>query len=573
MLTLPPTLPRTDSRLANLTAKTIHSAYHDYQSQFEILTGRAQLYFEQRQWAKQRQNGVERLELYKEIVDPLVAQIHQILQERVHEKLIWASMKAVYSNLIEENTGCELAETFFNSVTRRIFTTIGVDPQIEFVATDFDIHQSGITAVYRTYDVQRDVSETIEQILQDYGLRVRFVDLGQDAQLIAQEILSQSGRPGQIEMARPVFFRGMGAYLVGRMVTAGQIIPLVLALLNTAEGLVVDGVLQSEEDASILFSFSRSYFQVQISHPYDLVQFLRTLMPRKRTAELYIAIGHNKHGKTELYRDVLRHLAQSDSQFEVARGQKGMVMTVFYMPDHDLVFKIIKDRFAQPKKSTRLEVKEKYAWVFRQDRAGRLVDAQEFEHLQFKRHHFSETLLSELLREASLTVEVTEEEVIIRHVYLERRVIPLDIYLREATPAEAEKAVLGYGQAIKDLAYTNVFTGDMLLKNFGVTRHGRVVFYDYDELCPLTDCKFRKLPPAKHFEDELEATPWFHVNEQDIFPEEFRHFMALPRPLMAVFEQEHGDLLDVHFWRQTQENITAGEFMHIYPYTRCHQLR
>ena len=112
---------------------------------------------------------------------------------------------------------------------------------------------------------------------------------------------------------------------------------------------------------------------------------------------------------------------------------------------------------------------------------------------------------------------------------------PLDIYLQQATPEEANQAIIDYGQAIKDLAVTNIFTGDMLLKNFGVTRHGRLVFYDYDELRPLTDCNFRKFPQAMSYEDELAAEPWFHIGEDDVFPEEFLRFMGLPNNVKETF--------------------------------------
>jgi isocitrate dehydrogenase kinase/phosphatase len=289
-------------------------------------------------------------------------------------------------------------------------------------------------------------------------------------------------------------------------------------------------------------------------------------MPRKRTAEIYISLGYSKHGKTELYRDLLNHLAYSADTFEIARGQRGMVMLVFTMPGYDMVFKIIKDRFNYPKGSTRKDVMGKYDLVYRHDRAGRLVDAQVFDFLKFDRDRFSAELLAELMREAAQTVEITGEHVVISHAYVERRVTPLDVYMGEAGEEAACLAILDYGQAIKDMAASNIFPGDMLLKNFGVTRHGRVVFYDYDELSLLTDCHFRRLPPAANYEDELNPEPWFHVNENDIFPEEFPSFLGLPRPLREQFEAAHGALFTVDYWRTTQENIRAGLLTHVFPY-------
>ncbi len=364
----------------------------------------------------------------------------------------------------------------------------------------------------------------------------------------------------------------MAAYLVGRLFSGSHLIPFAIALIHTEQGLVIDGVLLDEDSISILFSFARSYFHVDVDRPYDLVQFLHTIMPRKRMAELYISIGYNKHGKTELYRDLLHHLAFSDDKFEIARGQRGMVMTVFDMPSYDMVFKLIKDHFNYPKDATRKDVMAKYDLVHRHDRAGRLVDAQAFEYLQFERRRFSEDLLQELLEVASETVSVNDEYVVVKHAYVERRVIPLDIFVKEAAESSAALAVYDYGCAIKDLAKSNIFPGDMLLKNFGVTRHGRVVFYDYDELCFLLDCRFRRFPPAVSYEDELASEPWFHVNEGDIFPEEFAHFLGLSGEMRNAFNRFHGDLFDPGFWRQTQERLIAGELVHIFPYTRSQRL-
>jgi isocitrate dehydrogenase kinase/phosphatase len=283
-------------------------------------------------------------------------------------------------------------------------------------------------------------------------------------------------------------------------------------------------------------------------------------------------LGHHKHGKTDLYRDLLHHLAHSNDKFEIARGQRGMVMIVFNMPNYDMVFKLIKDHFNYPKDSTRKDVMAKYALVHRHDRAGRLVDAQAFEYLKFDRARFSESLLEELLQVAAQTVSIENGSVIIKHAYVERRVVPLDVYLREAPESLAQCAVIDYGRAIKDLAISNIFPGDMLLKNFGVTRHGRVVFYDYDELCPLLDCKFRRLPPASSYDDELAAEPWFHVNDGDIFPEEFEHFLGLSGPLRETFSRYHSDLFQASYWRNLQERLTYGELVHIFPYPRSQRL-
>ena len=565
--------PLTDSRLANIGAHTIRDAFETYRTQFNKITERAQERFKTEDWLGMNADASARLGLYKRIVDLVEAAIHDLLNERLDNKFIWASMKAVFSGLIINRDDWELAETFFNSVTRRIFTTVGVDPQIEFVASDFETPPSQAkSSVYRYYERAESTAVLVQNIIQSHEFANHFQNLERDAMLAASKIETRLNQIGalrtvdRVDMVKSCFYRGMGAYLVGRMFSGSHTIPLVLALLHTPNGIVIDSILLKEAEASILFSFTRSYFHVEVKRPYDLVHFLSSIMPRKRLAELYITLGYNKHGKTELYRDLLQHIALSKDQFEIARGQRGMVMIVFNMPSYDMVIKLIKDHFSYPKDATRREVMAKYDLVFEHDRAGRLVDAQEFEFLQFERSRFAPELLEELLQVASQTVTIQDDMVIVKHAYIERRVIPLDIYVREATETAAKSAVKDYGRAIKDLAYSNIFPGDMLLKNFGVTRHGRVVFYDYDELCFLVECNFRKLPPSQGYAQDLAAEPWFHVNEMDIFPEEFSHFLGLGGELRIVFIKHHTDLFEASYWRHIQELIRQGKMVHIFPY-------
>lgn len=561
----------TDSRLANMAATLIHEAYIHYQSQFSQITCRAPRRFVEQDWNGHRADVRERLTLYRTITDQVVVQIRHLLADRLTEKLVWASMKAVYSNLIAHRDDWDLAETYFNSVTRRIFDTVGVDPQIEFVSTDFGLPPTPSNSdIYRTYRTTKELPQLLQRIITDYNIEAPFAHLEADCTHAAAHIQAAltGRRPHiqQVDMVIRPFYRGKGAYLIGRIITPAGIIPLALALLHEENGVFIDAILLDEASLSILFSFARSYFHVDTERPYDLVQFIRSLIPRKRVAEIYISLGYNKHGKTELYRDLLYHLEQSHEQFHISPGQRGMVMIVFNLSDYDLVFKLIKDRFAQPKKTTRQEVIAKYEMVFQHDRAGRLVDAQTFEHLQFERQRFHPDLLQELLEVAGRTVQVCDDAVIVQHAYVERRVTPLDLYLQEAPLPQAEEAIIEYGRAIKDMAATNIFPGDMLLKNFGVTRHNRIVFYDYDELRSLTTCNFRKFPAAYHDDDELASEPWFHVSENDVFPQEFLRFMGLPPRLEPAFLAHHADLLTPTFWQQTQARLHAGELISIRPY-------
>jgi isocitrate dehydrogenase kinase/phosphatase len=565
---------------AAASARLILDGFTSYQDQFREITRRAKQRFEERDWSGLQTDATERLDLYKNVVDQVVANVREGLAAAVDDKSIWAAMKARYSGLIADREDWDLAETFLNSITRRIFSTVGLDPNIEYVDTDFESPPTvAVAPVYRAYAEYPSVADLIERVMTDYGFEVPYADLSGDAAAIAEQLTSHLPAVGalrsieRVEMVRSVFYRGQRAYLVGRVYSGLILIPLVLALANTDAGIVVDAVLLEGDDVSTLFSFTRAYFHVEADRPYDLVRFLADLTPRKRSAELYISIGYNKHGKTGLYRDLFRHLALSDQQFEFARGARGLVMVAFTMPGYDIVFKVIRDSFGPPKQTTRQAVMDKYQLVFRHDRAGRLVDAQEFEHLKFERKRFTTDLLTELLEKAGRSVSIEGDHVVIDHAYLERRVIPLDLYVREASEQAAREAVSDYGQNIKDLAAADIFPGDMLLKNFGVTRHGRVVFYDYDELTLLRQCNFRVMPEPTTPEDEMASEPWFSVGENDVFPAEFRAFLGLSGELRELFENRHSEIYEPEFWQSIQERIAAGEIIDILPYGSRQRLR
>jgi isocitrate dehydrogenase kinase/phosphatase len=418
----------------------------------------------------------------------------------------------------------------------------------------------------------------MDTLLADYVFSAPYINRARDAcratGVVTQYLrsLGLSTRVDLVEMLIPLFFRGQRAYAVGRLWCEGTLVPLVFAFQNEREGISLDAVLCAEDDVSVLFSFTRAYFHVDVNRPHDLVRFIHRIIPQKRLAELYIAIGYNRHGKTELYRDLLHHLQESDEQFVIASGARGMVMLVFTFPSFDVVFKIIRDSFDEPKRTTRADVMGKYTLVFRHDRAGRLIDAQEFEYLEFDRARFSEPLLAEMQKLAAQSVRIDSQRVVIKHLYAERRVHPLDLYVRQACQKDVRAAVIDYGFAIKDLAAANIFPGDILLKNFGVTRHGRVVFYDYDELCLLTECNFRETPVPRDMIDEMSDEPWYYVGEHDCFPAELKTWLGLAEPWRGVFIEHHADLYGVPFWRDVQSRIRAGELIDILPYSQSKRL-
>ncbi len=566
--------------LAAWGAETVHRTYQAYREEFRDITRRARSRFERREGRGTQLDAAARLEVRAHHIQEITAEMRQRLGPRAADPALWAEVKGAYARLIAPRPDIELAETFFNTVTRRFFPAARVDPRFQFLATELDPPvPSPSQHSWDTFPWSGRTRDLVSAILRARPFGVPWEDLERDAALAAHRIDAhvrslEDGRPVEAaEVLRPVFFRNKGAYLVGRLQRQTLTTPLIFALLHGERGIFLDAVLLAPADVSNVFSFTRSYFQVEVERPHDVISFLRTILPQKRVSELYISLGHNKHGKTELFREIRGHLSRSTDRFEITRGERGMVMAVFTLPSLDIVFKVIRDRFAFPKSTTREEVMEKYRLVFRHDRAGRLVDAQEFEHLVFDRARFAPELWEELERECAGSLAVRGGEVTIAHLYAERRVTPLDLHLRDGDPASGREAILDYGRAIRDLAATNTFPGDMLLKNFGVTRTGRVIFYDYDELCLVTDCNFRDLPRPRDDGEETAGEPWFYVGERDVFPEEFLPFLGLPGDLKRAFLAVHGELLTAAWWRGIQERHRSGEIVDIFPYRQDQRLR
>ena len=569
--------------LVDECAAALVQNFADYNAEFRAITRRAPQRFEARDWRGSQRDAVERIELYDKCVNRAVAHMRERLGEDAIERPLWSSIKRRFTELIDALPDLEFDKTFFNSVTRRTFGTIGVDGAVEFVALDLNPIGSITTQIETTVYGNRGSLELLfEEVLADFRFKTPYLDFDRSVRIITNEVRAQCEsdsdalRPPlqveQVEFVRTPFFQMTRAYLVGRISGKGWMLPFVLALKNTESGVLIDAIMMDEASVSILFSFTRSYFHVDLPHVGQAVVFLKSILPRKPVSELYTVLGRAKQGKTERYRELFRHLQQSTDQFVHAPGDRGLVMICFTLPSFDVVFKIIRDRFAYPKNVLREEVLKKYELVFKHDRAGRLVDAQEFKRLQFPTARFSDALIEELKSEAAGTVRFENGELVIGHVYIERRMTPLNLYIRNASREDAERAVLDYGQCIRDLAVTNIFAGDLLLKNFGVTRHGRVIFYDYDELCAVTDCRFRDIPQAQNEEDEMRAEAWFHVNDNDVFPETFMQFLGFDPQLKEAFVKVHGEIMTADWWRGIQQRLTEGEVLEVLPYHR-HRVR
>ncbi len=544
--------------------KGIHEAFVKYNDNFGRITRRAKERFETRDWRGSERDLGERLELYTKSVERTVAALTRHFGTRAQDKNVWRDVKQSFGERVSGVADGAFCKTYFNSVSRRLFHTIGADPQTEFLDIRFNVREAQRYAIdRRSYLVWGNLEPALHQMLEDFSFAGPRIDQQADEARIAGALREHAREHAngaellRLDFLPAVFYQSTGAYLIGQAFWPNYSAPLVIEFRHPEAGIEVGQILLDVDNISILFGFTRSYFFVDLEPVEGAVYFISSLLPHKPIDELYTVLGRVRQGKTERYRQFTSHLANCRDRFVHAAGDRGLVMIVFTLPSYDLVFKVIRDRFGYPKTSTRDEVMEKYQLVFKHDRAGRLIDTQEFTHIGFPLDKFDPAVVKELLEEAGESARIVDDQLVIKHLYIERRLQPLNLFLRECSREAGNAAVIDYGNAIKDLAQTNVFPGDLLLKNFGMTRHGRVIFYDYDELCLVTDCNFREVPEARYDEDEMRHEAWFYVHGNDVFPEEFLRFLAMDEQYRQVFLQSHADLLTVDYWRGIKQRHAA----------------
>ncbi len=555
----------------------ILEGFRTYLSRYHAITLQAKARFEQRDWAGIQADSQQRIRLYKSQVSQVVRRVKRVMRTESKNLGLWYSFRRSYQERIIGEPAIELAETFYNSVCRKVIGKMGAHKDLMFVThTQLPKNLPDTPkSLIQHYSLEKPLKQVFHSLLGSCTFEVPFENLDRDIGFIiarCEKELSLS-KKDSLEMLSPVFFRNKGAYLIGRLVHNGKYSPFILPLLNQEGGIFVDSLILDRDTTSIVFSFARSYFMVEVQHPSAMVQFLASIIPNKKVGDLYNSIGFYKHGKTVFYRNLMKHLNSQVDRFTFAPGIPGLVMAVFTLPHYPVVFKLIKDKIEPPKQTTRGEVRGKYRLVKMIDRVGRMADTHEFEHLEFEWKHFSGKLLSYLLEVAPSIVRVQEGKVIIDHVYTERKMNPLNLYLQDCHPQHLEEVVIEYGNAIKEMAAANIFPGDMFLKNFGVTRHRRVIFYDYDEIGELTKYNFRDMPKAQSAEEIYADSPWYGIGPNDVFPNEFRHFLVGKKNMEEIFIREHSDLFTVEFWENMQERQRKGEIIDVYPYKRSRRFQ
>ncbi len=563
---------RARQELIERAGALIIDAFDDYNARFSDITRRARRNFLKRDWARQKIDASARISLYDECIAETIGRLEALLDERLLSRTLWLDIHGDYAGRIDALLDAELYKTFFNTLTRRLFKTRGVDAGIEFVALDIE------PTSQITHPVDREIFSLSEQpeiacqrLLMRGSVQPATERAQQDADALAirfqQDFEAIGDVPVSVELLTVVFYRDQRAYRIGRALGRHHWLPVVIALTHEDHGIAVDALITERRHISILFGYTWSYFHADLPTVGDAIVFLRSLLPDKPVDELYTVLGRAKQGKTERYRHFFKYLEDvGDECLVEAEGTPGMVMVVFTLPGYPLVFKVVRDHFAPGKKIGRAHVLAQYRLVFNHDRAGRLIDAQEYRDLAFERERMRPALLDELLGQCARNVHLDHDRVVVRHCFVQRRVRPLNLFLNESAPETASEAVIDYGQSIRDLARSNLFPGDLFLKNFGVTRSRRVVFYDYDEVSLVSGLNFRKVPPARSEEQEFSGQPWYTVEPGDVFPEQFPRFLDLSPQHRGLFAQAHAELFDPAWWQALQARLRDDPTGAVQPY-------
>lgn len=567
--------------LAYAVAKAIINGFERHIFLFQQTSQLAKDRFERSAWQEVQVAAKERTDFYDKRVKETLQSLRADFNINSLDEILWQQAKQIYVELLSEHAQAELAESFYNSVFCHLFSRKYYSNKYIFVEAYPDRKQllSNVNIFTRYEPTEHGLEHTVKTILQRPNFRVNYANIDVDVQHIinAFRLRAKATRfpleQLQFDILDSIFYRNKGAYIIGKVNSPAGETPFIVALVNSKKGLYVDALLTDSEQMAVVFGFARAYFFVDCTYPAALVNFLNQLIPLKSKAELYSAIGFHKQGKTQFYRDFLHHLDASNDKLVLADGIKGMVMTVFTLPSYPYVFKIIKDKFSPSKQMTRAVVKEKYRLVKRHDRVGRMADTMEYSQVAFPRNRFSEELITELEKVAMNSIRYENDMVVIKHLYIERRMIPLNIYLNQATDEQIDSAIYGYGKAIKQLIAANIFPGDMLLKNFGVTRHGRVIFYDYDEITYMDEVNFRVKPEPQTEEQLYAAEPWYTVDVGDVFPEEIATFALANPKYKTAFIKHHPELLDAAYWQQCQQNIKLGLIESVYPYPNQYRFK
>jgi isocitrate dehydrogenase kinase/phosphatase len=562
-----------------LTADWILQEFTGYYTESRDIPDLAKQAFESRDHATSLALSKRRLALYSNGIEELGSRLREAFPRVAKDESIWREVEARYLPLIEDRYEADLAFAFLNSVKRRIHQGEWQPVEYAFRGTVGATANSS-NGIYCSFPGGGGISrDTVLEILDIPALTRPYRNRLQDADQVAERlnrVLAARGGAGidRIEMINAGFYRNRGGYIVGRVVLGDEgLFPFIIALLNDEDGVYVDAVLSSEADAHNIFSSTLANFHVTNNYYHELSEFLHSIMPKRPLGLHYSTIGFNHVGKVAVMNELRDELVNGNDVLETAVGFRGTVAIGFSSPHSAYNLKVIRDKPTANYKWGKFEgidsVMRKYGRVHEINRTGSMLDNIIYYNLKLDRSWFDPALLDELLVEASETVYLRGDAVILKYLIVQRRMTPLPVFLETASQAEAETAIINLGDCIKNNAAANIFNKDLDARNYGVSRFIKVYLFDYDALEPFTDVKIRS--NEGRIDGEEEPPDWFFEDGLVFLPEEIEAGLMIPnRQLRRLFREVHGDLLTTEYWQRIQDDLHAGKVpsVRIYPKSR-----
>jgi isocitrate dehydrogenase kinase/phosphatase len=568
-------------------AGIILGAHRRYLARFNGITAKAQETFETRAWIQGALHAAERVRLYRDAVDGVWLGLERAYSGQLLSREFWLAGRRALLETVFDDYDADLALTFFYSTMRLAFDRL--DAPVEY-ADDGLAERSHVSSPHpatRRYRADGGrLSASIAQALADCAFRAPFRNLAPEAGLAAGRMLEGwraeigASTPRHLEILRPVFFRDQEAYIAGKLWAREGEMPVVLALRNDERGIALDAVLTGKEDMrNILFVSTRSTFHVLADEYREVLAFLDSLAPERGHPAMCAVLGFTHPARVALNQRLRDHLARTRERFARVPGREGMAMVVFGPPGFPYVFKVIRDFSAKQGWTGRQRIMDVYRWVHEINRGRLMLDAWIYRNLRFPRDAFEPGVLQELLSAAPQSVRLDGDAVILKDVYAQRRVRPLNTFFEEEEErALRERAADALGCFIKDLASMGLFVSDCygLTFNLGLTHGFNAALFDFDDLGSLLRHNFRETPPMDE-KDELLWNPevdgpWFAVAENDVLVDEWERFLGVPLDLQACFREKHGDLFTTAYWTQVQRRILSGEQHYVLPYPQERRL-
>ena len=563
----------------DLAARWILAEFDAYYVESRSIPNFAKAAFERCDPATSLDLSLRRLSVYSISVHGLARRLRESLPSAAEDERFWERIEARYLTLIEGRYESDLAFAYIHSARRMMYE--GMWNPVEYT---FLHHREPVTersaAVRIDFPItpDLDLAMLVDRILDVPSFEQPWRDRNGDVRAVADRLQTifrgDERQPVEIQMTDAGFFRNRGAYIVGRIVfDDASATPLILALLNHDAGIYVQAVLAGQADAHNLFSSTLANFHVTNSHYHELAAFLHSVMPTRRLGLHYSTIGFNHVGKVAVMNELREELAEHGEVFATAIGFRGSVAIGFAAPSSDYNLKVIRDIPTEQYKWGDFPgiraVLDKYRRVHEIDRTGSMLDNIIYYNLELDPAWFEPELLAELLQDAAESVSLRDDAVILKHLIVQRRVRPLPVFFRNATPEEAREVIVNLGHCIKNNAAANVFNKDLDARNYGVSRYHKVYLFDYDALEPLTHVKVRS--NADRFDGEDDVPDWFYEDGVIFLPEEIETgFRIHDRGLRRLFRDVHGDLLTTGYWERMQGVLERGQVpsIRLYPEQR-----